>query len=97
MRRFTLDNGLDVAILPYGDAPLVRMRYKAKGDSSNIEPTPGLDRYAMSSYTSGRSSTEEEHQSSRIHGRRDELVFREWFLGEIFPRSSISYAGNLKM
>ena len=59
LRRFTLDNGLDVAILPYGDAPLVRMRYKAKGDSSNIEPIPGLDQYAMSSYTSGRSSTEE--------------------------------------
>jgi zinc protease len=59
LRKFTLDNGLDVAILPYGDAPLVRMRYSAKGDSSNIEPTPGLDMYAMSSYTSGRSSTEE--------------------------------------
>ena len=59
MRRFTLDNGLDVAILSYGDAPLVRMQYTAKGDSSRIEPKPGFDQFAMSSFTSARSSSDD--------------------------------------
>jgi len=59
LRRFTLDNGLNVAILPYGDAPLVRMEYRFKGDPSNVETLPGLDSYASSSFTSGRSSTED--------------------------------------
>ena len=59
LRRVTLDNGLDVAILPYGDAPLVRMEYRFKGDPGNVETLPGLDRYASSSYTSGRAANEE--------------------------------------
>ncbi|MEC7985957.1 MAG: insulinase family protein [Myxococcota bacterium] len=59
LRRFTLDNGLNVAILPYGDAPLVRVQYTMKGDPSNVEPRSGLDYYASSMFSSGASSKED--------------------------------------
>ena len=38
LHRFQLSNGLDVAILPYGDAPLVRVGLAVKGDMSAGDP-----------------------------------------------------------
>ena len=38
LHRFTLSNGLEVAILPYGEAPLVRIGLAVKGDMSAGSP-----------------------------------------------------------
>jgi zinc protease len=50
LRRFTLDNGLTVGILPYGDAPLVRVGLRVKGDMRTAEPL-GLN--SMAEYALG--------------------------------------------
>ena len=50
LHRFTLDNGLEVAVLPYGEAPLVRVGLKVKGDTRAGDPA-GINRmseYALS-------------------------------------------------
>lgn len=57
LHRFTLDNGLEVAILPYGDAPLVRVGLSVKGDMSSGEPR-GINRMAEYALSIGSKSTE---------------------------------------
>ncbi len=57
LHRFTLDNGLDVAILPYGDAPLVRVGLKVKGDTRTGDPY-GINRMAEYSLSIGDKSPE---------------------------------------
>lgn len=57
LHRFTLSNGLEVAILPYGDAPLVRVGLAVKGDLSGAEPK-GINRMAEYSLGIGDKSKE---------------------------------------
>ena len=57
INQFTLDNGLNVSILPYGEAPLVRVALKVKGDV-RTEEIPGLDLIAERAWYSGDKSRE---------------------------------------
>lgn len=45
IRDFTLSNGLQVILLPYGEAPFARVMMMFRGGRL-VEPQPGLDRYA---------------------------------------------------
>ena len=49
MHSFTLDNGLAVHVLPYGDAPFVRATLRLKGSTTASEPKKGMN--AMMEYT----------------------------------------------
>lgn len=57
LHRFQLSNGLNVAILPYGDAPLVRVGLGVKGDMSAGEPK-GINAMAEYSLRTGDKSKE---------------------------------------
>ena len=57
LHRFTLDNGLEVAILPYGDAPLVRVGLQVKGDTRTGQPY-GINRMAEYAFSIGDKSQE---------------------------------------
>lgn len=57
MHRFTLDNGLEVAVLPYGDAPLVRVGLQVKGDTRTGDPA-GINRMAEYALSIGDQSQE---------------------------------------
>ena len=59
LKKFTMENGLDVAILPYGDAPLVRVGLRIKGDPGRISTPVGLDSYVERSYYTGEKSREQ--------------------------------------
>ena len=45
MHSFTLDNGLAVHVLPYGEAPFVRATLKLKGSTTASEPKKGMERH----------------------------------------------------
>ena len=53
-RQFTLDNGLRVAIMPYGEAPLIRVGLQVKG-TDNVSDPEGLNGLAeaLSRYNYG--------------------------------------------
>ncbi|MEL6342836.1 MAG: insulinase family protein [Myxococcota bacterium] len=57
LRTFTLDNGLKVAIMPHGEAPLARVGLKVRGGRMHSEPF-GLDQVAENLYRTGRGSEE---------------------------------------
>ena len=57
LRSFELENGLKVAILPYGEAPLVRVALNTKGDVRTAD-TVGLDAMANYSWLIGDKSRE---------------------------------------
>ena len=57
LHRFTLDNGLEVAVLPYGDAPLVRVGLQVKGDTRTGYPA-GINRMAEYALSIGDKSQE---------------------------------------
>ena len=57
LHRFTLDNGLEVAVLPYGDAPLVRVGLQVKGDTRTGDPA-GINRMAEYALSIGDKSQE---------------------------------------
>jgi zinc protease len=57
LHRFTLDNGLEVAVLPYGEAPLVQVQLQVKGSGSMAEPF-GINSLGEALYTTGSSSNE---------------------------------------
>ena len=57
LHRFTLDNGLEVAVLPYGDAPLVRVGLQVKGDTRTGDPA-GINRMAEYALSIGDQSQE---------------------------------------
>ena len=57
LHRFTLDNGLEVAVLPYGDAPLVRVGLQVKGDTRTGQPY-GINRMAEYAFSIGDKSQE---------------------------------------
>lgn len=52
IEEFTLDNGLKVAVMPYGEAPMVRVGLEVRGNSDTSEPW-GIDEIAEGLYTSG--------------------------------------------
>ena len=57
LHRFTLDNGLEVAVLPYGDAPLVQVQLQVKGSGNMAEPY-GVNNMGEALYSTGAGSTE---------------------------------------
>lgn len=59
INEFTLDNGLRVAIMPYGEAPIVRVGLEVEGSSNTSEPW-GLNRLAESLYSSGNNLGDDE-------------------------------------
>lgn len=58
LHTVTLDNGLDVIILPYGEAPFVRATLQLKGDTRASEPYPGFNSMAEYTIMNGGSSQE---------------------------------------
>ena len=57
--ELTLENGLRVAIMPYGEAPIVRVGMEVEGSSSTSEPW-GLNRVAEALYTTGAGLADDE-------------------------------------
>ena len=52
MEKISLTNGMNVFILPYGEAPLVRAALKLR--ETGEEPIPGLGDLGYYSYNTGR-------------------------------------------
>jgi zinc protease len=83
LRSFELENGLKVAILPYGEAPLVRVALQTKGDVRTAD-TVGLDSMADYSWLIGDKS-------------RESLLAVAGFMGADNQSVSVSLpAGNLQ-
>ena len=57
MRAFTLDNGMRVALMPHGDAPVVRAGLVVRGTSQTSDPW-GLDRLAEALHYRGANQEE---------------------------------------
>ena len=53
MREFTLDNGLQVVIMNHGEAPLVKIGLRVRGNDATA-PADGMDSLAEALYTAGR-------------------------------------------
>lgn len=60
IQELTLPNGLRVAIMPYGEAPIVRVGLEVEGSNSTSEPW-GLNRVAESLYTTGNNLGDDEN------------------------------------
>lgn len=58
MREFKLDNGLNVVVMPYGEAPIVRASLMVEGNN-NLSSPWGLDAIAEQLYSTGGVSNEE--------------------------------------
>jgi zinc protease len=58
MREFKLDNGLNVIVMPYGEAPIVRASLMVEGNNALSSPW-GLDAIAEQLYATGGVSNEE--------------------------------------
>jgi zinc protease len=58
MREFKLDNGLNVLVMPYGEAPIVRAALLVEGNDYLSSPW-GLDAIAEQLYSTGGSSKQE--------------------------------------
>ena len=56
MKKFTLTNGMNVFILPYGEAPLVRAAIKLR--ETGEDPMPGLGNLGFYSFDTGDKSRE---------------------------------------
>jgi zinc protease len=89
MREFTLDNGLDVVLLPYGTAPVVQVQMLFKGGVW-YEPISGLDEYTnewvrsdytespmrvAGSWTGGSGSTSQAMGATGSSGNLDALLY----------------------
>lgn len=59
INELTLPNGLKVAIMPYGEAPIVRVGLEVEGSNSTSEPW-GLNRVAESLYSTGNNLSADE-------------------------------------
>jgi zinc protease len=58
IREFTLDNGLKVALMNYGEAPIARAQIRVFGGEGSA-PKPGLDTLGEALYLTGQESTDD--------------------------------------
>lgn len=84
VQRFDLPNGLKVAILPYGEAPIVRVGLEVRGNNQTSDPV-GLNNLAENLYSSGLGLAPDENPlrvASRV-GASNNVIFAEGPAGNL--------------
>lgn len=75
IEEFTLPNGLKVAVMPYGEAPMVRVGLEVEGGNSTSQPW-GINQVAEDLYTTGRGLASNENPlavAGRVYGSSNRL------------------------
>jgi zinc protease len=70
IREFTLDNGLKVALMNYGEAPIARVELRVFGGEGSA-PKPGVDTLGEALYVTGQESTDDILAVAGFAGRND--------------------------
>jgi zinc protease len=82
IREFTLDNGLKVALMNYGDAPIARAEIRVGGGEGSA-PKPGIDTLGSALFYTGQESTDDILAVAGASGRSPNAVYAQGSSGNI--------------